>query len=605
SECLLVVDPNKFPLDDKKTIALLQRGETKGVFQLESGGIRDLLQKMKPDHFGDIIATNALYRPGPLEGGMVDDYVAVKNGRKAAEYIHPICEKILAETHGVMVYQEQVMRILNELGGIELASAYTCIKAISKKKEETINKSREQFFVGSTQKGLSKTQAEDFWNLIIKFAGYGFNKSHSTAYALIAYMTAYLKAHYPLEFMASLLSGDIHGRNFVKKDSLVEHLEDAKRMGIEVLPPSVNSSLSDFAVVDGKIAFGISAIKGCGGAAAEAIVSARKKGGPFKDLFDYCERVDQLGANKTSLETLIKSGSMDCFGARRSQLYASIERAIQSGSTVAADRKAGQKNLFGGFEDDAPSPASGLPDMAEWADKEKAQGEKEVLGFYLSTHPLAEHRGVLETYRSHTTADIPGLQERAEVILGGMIGSIKLASVKEPKPGKPSRYANFDFEDTEGIIRCIAWPEQYAESAELITADNILMLRGVIDRRGGDEANLVVNEVIPLDQLDARYTSGIVIRISETEHPADVLPRVREVLRAYPGSGDLQFCFYLENGSRVFLKAHAAKISITRELRERLDDLLGPGNLQLITTPPKPAHGSRPHRPPFQRAGAR
>lgn len=599
------VDPYKFPLDDKKTFALLQRGETKGIFQLESGGIRDLLQKMKPDHFGDIIATNALYRPGPLEGGMVEDYVAVKHGRKQPEYIHPICEKILSETNGVMVYQEQVMRILNELGGIELASAYTAIKAISKKKEETINKSREQFVKGCSDNGLSKTQSEDFWNLIIKFAGYGFNKSHSTAYALIAYMTAYLKAHYPVEFMAALLSGDIHGRNFVKKDSLVEHLEDAKRMGIEVLPPSVNSSHSDFAVVEGKIAFGLSAIKGCGGAAAEAIVSARKKGGPFKDLFDYCERVDQLGANKTSLETLIKSGSMDCFGAKRSQLYASIERAIQSGASVAADRKAGQKNLFGGFDDAAPSPTVGLPEIPEWPDKEKAQGEKEVLGFYLSTHPLAEHRRVLETYRSHTTAEIPGVPERGEVILGGMIGAIKLANTKDPKPGKPSRYANFDFEDTEGIIRCICWPEQYAESGHLITADTILMIRGSIDRRGGEEANLVVNELIPLDQLDARYTSGIVIRISETEHPSDVLQSVREILRTYPGSGELQFCFYLENGSRVILKAHATKVSITRELRDRLDDLLGPGNLQLITTPPRPAQGSRPHRPPYQKAGAR
>src|SRR5688500_17860335 len=262
------VDPYKFPLDDKRTFALLQRGETKGIFQLESGGIRDLLQKMKPDHFRDVIATNALYRPGPLEGGMVEDYVDVKHGRQAPQYIHPICEKILSETNGVMVYQEQVMRILNELGGIELAAAYTCIKAISKKKEETIAKSREQFVKGCGEKGLSKTQAEDFWNLIIKFAGYGFNKSHSTAYALIAYMTAYLKAHYPVEFMAALLSGDIHGRNFVKKDSLVEHLEDARRMGTEVLPPSVNSSHCDFSVVYGKITFGISAIQGWYRAAA-------------------------------------------------------------------------------------------------------------------------------------------------------------------------------------------------------------------------------------------------------------------------------------------------------------------------------------------------
>ena len=235
------IDPYKFPLDDKTTFALLCRGETKGMFQLESGGIRDLLQKMKPDHFRDIIATNALYRPGPLEGGMVRDYVEVKHGRQAAEYIHPICKEILEETHGVMVYQEQVMRILNRLGGIELASAYTCIKAISKKKEEMISKNHEQFIERCRRERAAEEQADDFWNLIIKFAGYGFNKSHSTAYALIAYMTAYLKAHYPVEFMAALLSGDITGRNFKSKDPLVEHLEDCKRMEIEVHPPDVNS----------------------------------------------------------------------------------------------------------------------------------------------------------------------------------------------------------------------------------------------------------------------------------------------------------------------------------------------------------------------------
>src|SRR5262245_19184726 len=251
------VDPYTFPLGDKKTFALLQRGETKGIFQLESGGIRDLLQKMKPDHFADIIATNALYRPGPLEGGMVQEYVDVKHGRKKPEYIDPICERILSETNGVMVSHEQVMRILNELGGIELAAAYTCIKAISKKKEETIAKNREQFVKGAQANGISRSQAEDFWSLIIKFAGYGFNKSHSTAYALIAYMTAYLKAHYPVEFMGGLLWADIPARNFKKKDSLVEHLEDCQRMGIDVQPRDVNRSDVDFTVSDGKIQFGL------------------------------------------------------------------------------------------------------------------------------------------------------------------------------------------------------------------------------------------------------------------------------------------------------------------------------------------------------------
>ena len=281
------VDPYKFPLDDKETFALLCRGETKGIFQLESGGIRDLLQRMKPDHFRDIIATAALYRPGPLEGGMVDDYIEVKHGRKEAVYPHPIMKDVLEETHGVMVYQEQVMRILNRLGGIQLANAYTCIKAISKKKLPMIEKFRGQFIAGVEANGMSRKEGEDLFGMIEKFAGYGFNKSHSTAYALIAYMTAYLKAHYPVEFMAALLSSDIQGRNFKKKDSLVEHLEDCQRMNIEVVPPGVNSSQSDFAVHDAKILFGLSAIKGCGGGAAEAIHREREAKGPYASIFDF------------------------------------------------------------------------------------------------------------------------------------------------------------------------------------------------------------------------------------------------------------------------------------------------------------------------------
>jgi DNA polymerase-3 subunit alpha len=1058
------IDPYKFPLDDKRTFALLSRGETKGVFQLESGGIRDLLRKMKPDHFRDIIATNALYRPGPLEGGMVDDYVDVKHGRKQPHYIHPICEKILSETNGVMVYQEQVMRILNELGGIDLAAAYTCIKAISKKKEETIAKYREEFLQGSTAKGLTKEQAAEFWELIIKFAGYGFNKcltgdtvvvqaesgeratveelfhtkrpwvihaladdgklvrrrvsdvvwngqkpvfrlttarglkltatdnhpvrtfrgwtllghlrkgdriasarrlpvaaaakswgrheiialagllsagntchptclcyynncrmlvddfaaaaeqfpetvvrvttrrgnryevcvstgrdarfrkgqtpwhaqtgetslagaavatptrsglfhwatklgitgskasnkfippecfllpddqlelligrmwagegfvgavgqmpfyatssrrlaadlqlllmrlgivsrlttktlsyryrgewrkrsghtvhlvgresmdaflsrvaphalgreqqvaafrehlakrapdlttkdtlpadvrqwvdeerkaagltwreletqtgvsmkefvgrgspekrgfrrstiaklarffssrrlaefsssdiywdtvisvepagcedtydltvecdhnfvanglvvhnSHSTAYALIAYMTAYLKAHWPVEFMAALLSGDIPGRNFKQKDSLVEHLEDCRRMGIEVLPPSVNDSEIDFAVSGGRIKFGLSAIKGCGGAAGEAIVSARQSGGPFKDIFDFCERVDQAGANKTSLETLIKAGAMDCFGARRAQLYAVIERALSSGASLAADRKAGQKNLFGGFAEEEAAPAAVLPDLPEWSEKEKAQNEKEVLGFYLSTHPLAEHRRQLEMYRSHSTSDIAGLRDREEVILGGIISSIKLAHTKNPQPGRPSKYANFDFEDEEGVIRCILWPEGYAEQGHLVVPESIVMLRGAIDRRSGDEANLIVNEIIPLHEMESRFTTGIELRLSEVEHGPDIVSRVREVVRAYPGPGELKLVLYLDGGTRVYMTAQRPRVEITSELRSRLEDLLGPGNLRLITTPPKPAGagGRRFGQGQYQRARAR
>ena len=309
------IDPHRFPLDDAETFALFCRGETKGIFQFESGGIRDLLQRMRPDDFRDIIATNALYRPGPLEGGLVDDYIEVKNGRKQPYYPHPVMKEVLEETHGVMVFQEQVMRILNLLGGIELADAYSCIKAISKKKLETIAKFREDFIAGAQQRGLDKRKAEELFSQIEKFAGYGFNKSHSTAYALIAYQTAYLKAHYPVDFMAALLSGDIPARNFKSKDPLVEHLEDCERMGVDVLPPDVNRSDVEFAVAEGNIIFGLSAIKGCGSGAAESIVAARRQDGPFANLFDFCERVDPQACSRAAIETLVKAGAFDSLGA--------------------------------------------------------------------------------------------------------------------------------------------------------------------------------------------------------------------------------------------------------------------------------------------------
>ncbi|QDU96110.1 DNA polymerase III subunit alpha [Lignipirellula cremea] len=582
------IDPLKFPLDDKPTYALLQRGETKGVFQLESGGIRDLLQRMKPDHFNDIIATAALYRPGPLEGGMVDTYVNVKNKRQEPEYKHEILKSILEETNSVMVYQEQVMQILNRLGGIELAKAYTCIKAISKKKESLIAQNHEQFIKGAVENGLTKQEAQEFWDMILKFAGYGFNKSHSTAYALIAYQTAYLKAHYPVEFMASLLTGDIPGRNFKRKDSLVEHLEDCTRMNIEVVFPSVNTSDVLFSVADGKIPFGLAAIKGCGGSSAEAIVAARQKDGPFKDLFDFCERVDPSACNRSTIETLIKAGAFDCFGAKRSQLLAVVDRALQAGVSAQADRKSGQRSLFGDIEEEEETKATvSLPDIPETPEREMLVAEKEVLGFYLRSHPLAEFEKQLRTYCTHTTSNIGGLADRTEIILGGMLSAIKFAHTKNPKPGAPSKYVNFDLEDVDGAIRCIQWPDGFAESGHLIQADAILVVRGVLDRRGGDEANLIVNELVPLDQLDAKYTRGIKIRIDEKIHGLGAVKTVREILRGYPGGGEVQLVLCLEEGTRVYVKSGREGVDMSKEMRARLDDSLGPGNYQTITAPPQ------------------
>jgi DNA polymerase-3 subunit alpha len=637
------IDPYKFPLDDQPTFDLLCRGETKGIFQLESGGIRDLLTKMKPDHFRDIIATNALYRPGPLEGGMVDDYVQVKHGRKQAQYIHPVMKEVLQETHGVMVYQEQVMRILNKLGGIELSSAYTCIKAISKKKLETIAKFEEEFIRGATERGLKKNEAVELFEMIKKFAGYGFNKSHSTAYALIAYMTAYLKTHYAYEFMAALLCGDIDARNFKKKDSLVEHLEDCRRMGLEVLPPDVNSSDVQFGVRVSSdtpvpllaassatetrsraITFGLSAIKGCGGQAAAALVAERTKSGPYRDVFDFCERVDPALCNRATIESLIKAGAFDSTGARRAQLLSVLDRAMQTGAALLSDRKSGQKGLFDDMDDVAAGlvPAethSRLPDLPEWDEKDKLAAEKEVLGFYLTSHPLAEHAETLATYCSHNTASLAELPGRTEVVLGGMIGAIKHSQTKNPRAGETNtRYAMFDLEDMEGMIRCILWPSDFVNYGQMVADGAIVALRGTIDRRpGSDEANLIVNEILPLAELPQRFTRGIRIRLVEqadaqtplsrrerqgegsidapdleTSISTRILDSLHEILRGYPGACEVELAMVLADGAKLLLKCNAPRVQLCPELRTRLDDLLGPGNVKLIAPPPSSRESS-------------
>lgn len=579
------VDPYAFPLDDKESYALLCRGETKGIFQLESGGIRDLLQRMKPDHFRDIIATAALYRPGPLEGGMVDQYIEVKHGRQEATYPHPVMEEILEETHGVMVYQEQVMRILNRLGGIHLSSAYTCIKAISKKKLPMIAKFRQEFIDGAHSQGLDKKKAVELFEMIEKFAGYGFNKSHSTAYALIAYMTAYLKAHFPVEFMAALLSGDIPGRNFKSKDALVEHLEDCKRMEIHVVPPDVNRSHSDFAVREGEILFGLSAIKGCGGGAADAIVKEREANGPFTDLFDFCERIDPQSCNRSTIETLVKSGACDSIGKVRASMLAGIDRAMQAGAAVLADKRSGQKGLFDDAEE-SKEPVE-LPAVLELDEKEMLSMEKEVLGFYLTSHPLAEFEKILRTYCTHSSKQLGGLEHRSEVVMGGMLAAIKMSHTKNPKPGMPSKYAMWDLEDMDGITRCILWPEQFAEYGHLVEGDAILGMRAVIDRRpGAEEVNLIINEIMPITDLETRFTSGVTLIVDEQKHGIEGLQTLQEIVRGYPGSKPLKLQLNLAEGGSVLLTSQK-RVDLSTELRQRVEEFLGPGRFRLISSPPK------------------
>ncbi len=587
------LDPYDFPQDDKATYELLSRGETKGVFQLESGGFRDLLQRLQPDNFRDIIAALALYRPGPLEGGMVETYINVKHGRQQAEYIHPVMEEVLEETHGVMVYQEQIMRILNRLGKIELAAAYKCIKAIGKKKLKEIEAFEAQFIAGCKENKLTATQAKDLFELIVKFAGYGFNKSHSTAYAKIAFITAYLKVHFPVEYMAALLTGDISQRNFASKDTTVEHLEDCQRMGIEVYGPDINTCGENYRVekytkedgTEGKrIHFALNAIKGCGESAADAIRKERVRGGVFTDIFNFCERLDAKAVPRAVLLTLIRAGAMDGFGAKRSQLDAVADRAIQSGSSAAGDRAKGQMSLFDDVEeDDAAKMAIPMPNLPEWPEKELLKNEKEVLGFYRSSNPLAEYAQILRRYCSHTTQEAKALPHRTLVMIGGMIGALKLGNTKKQKnPGDPTRYASFDLEDDAGVIRTNCWPSDYEKLAPLIQADAVVACVGTIDKRSEeDEANFTINMVYSVDDLATEFTEGISFILREDTHQPKTVETLREILRSYPGKQRVNFIVNLADHRRVLMRSEA-KVAVEPEMLRRVHELLGEDGTRLV-----------------------
>jgi DNA polymerase-3 subunit alpha len=577
------IDLQHLPLDDAETYALLQRGETKGIFQLESEGIRNLLVRLKPDRFEDIIATCALYRPGPLGGGMVDTYINVKHGRQEAEYSHEICRGVLEETYGVMVYQEQVMRILNRLGGIELASAYKCIKAISKKNKDVMDKYTSEFIAGSQKHGLTAEQAMELFELIAHFAGYGFNKSHSTAYALIAYQTAYLKAHYPAAFMAALLSSELDNT-----DKLVDHIDDCKRMGIDVKPPDVNEGDISFTVVDGVVRFGLAAIKGVGERAIESIVAERQARGPFRNIFDFCERVDTKLVTKSCIESLIKGGAMDSFGARRRQLFEILPTALRAGGSARDARSSGQGLLFGGDEDasaEVEDIGHALPDIPEWTDKERLGFEKALLGIYLSSHPLAEHQGLLRIFRTHEIGQLTSLPGGTEIIVGGMVTDLRLMLQQKARATGNQRYARFMFEDASGRVSCVMFADTFAEYAEKLASDLICFLQADIDT-SREEVGLIVREIISLETAPNRLSGSLLVRVDAGRLGTGCIPSLKAILTSRPGKSTVYLDIRTAAGLRVKMQAgDDFLVSCDRELVHQVESLVGEGNCNIIPNP--------------------
>ena len=576
----LDIDPMTFPLDDKPTYELLQRGDAKGVFQLESEGIRDLLKRMKPDNIRDLIAVLALYRPGPLGGGMVDSYVNRKHGRETWTDPHPLMKEVLDETYGIMVYQEQVMRILNRLGGIELSKAYAAIKAISKKKKDVIDASRADFVKGAKAKGVSTNQADEIFGQIVYFGGYGFNKSHSAAYAQIGYQTAYLKTHFTAEFMAALLSSEIDDGN--KRDVMVDHIADAKRLKVDVLPPDVNAGVPDFDVRNGQITFGLTAIKGLGRGAAEEIVRARDTSGPFRDLFDFCERVDLRIVPKSAIERMIKAGAMDQFG-NRAALFATLPRATQAADERSTDLKRGQKSLLDMFgdedENDRIANHNGLLEMPEWPELERLKFEKEALDFYVSSHPLAQFDDQLRRFRTHTSQEAIKAPQGTTVLLAGMVTSFQVRTAQ--KSGK--RWAMFQMEDFTGQAKCLLWSEAYDAYRSDVLDDKILLFEGAVEwRDGSTSGDVIVRKVITLEQARREMTRGLLLRLplGDDDESCNRVDGIQSVLKRAKGTCPVYLSMRDPSGRGIQFKVSSdfavdpAKVPL-----DQLELLLGPGSV--------------------------
>ncbi|HZZ41585.1 MAG TPA: DNA polymerase III subunit alpha [Tepidisphaeraceae bacterium] len=597
------IDVERVNFTDKTVLALFGRGETRGVFQFESGGMQDLLMKMQPDRIEDLIAANALYRPGPME--LIPTYCNRKHGREKVPEVHAIMDQLLAETYGVMTYQEQVMQIFNQLGGIELSNAYKLIKAISKKTVDVIAKFQPEFIKGTTAKGVSHEKASEIFDLILKFGGYGFNKSHSARYAIIAFQTGYMKAYHPVEYMAALLTYEMGST-----DKVVEYIEECRRMtmpdgtkGVKVLPPDINISDVDFTPVystvtvkkgrksetkiEGVIRFGLGAVKGVGTKAVEAIIAGRKDKGPFTSLYDFCERVELRAVNRATMEALIKCGAFDSMGARRAQLLAVLDRAIEMGQQTQADRRNGQLSMFGAPAASTPGmarPVETLPDIKEFENAELLKYEKDVLGFYITSHPLTEHQGSIERYSTCSTREALNRSEGTEVMIGGMIARVKNTVAKQGRSAG-QKMAWVTIEDLDGQIEGVAFAETYAQIMEkypgIIAPEQIVLLKGKIDRRR-ETPSLVVNEIMPITEAADKLTTAVVLSLDRHRHAQDVLTSVKPLLGKHKGNIPVFVEIPVDGAGKVLIRLGSdCSVKPSKLLKDDVEQLLGNGHIEL------------------------
>jgi DNA polymerase-3 subunit alpha len=567
----------QIPLEDNETYEkVFHKGLTSGVFQFESHGMRDVLRKYQPNSIEDLTALNALYRPGPIQGGMIDDFVDRKHGRKKVEYELPELKEILQETLGVIVYQEQVMQIANRLAGYSLGEADLLRRAMGKKDEKEMAKQRERFVDGAAQRKFPPRKIEKIFDLMAQFAGYGFNKSHSAAYALLAYHTAYLKTHYPVEFMAALLTS-VTGST----DDVVKYINECREMGIAVEAPDINVSDANFTPHGESIRFGLAAVKNVGGNAIESIVAARKKLGRFQSIFEFCENVDLRLLNKRVLESLIKSGAMDSLG-RRAQLMAVLDKAMEQAQKAQRDAESGQHGLFGVFQQENPeSHNDKLPSIPDWDEHIRLSAEKEILGFFISGHPLQKYKDKLTDLQALSVEEIAAMTKSTgkdeTIVTAGIISNVRVLKSK-----RGDFYAQSTLEDMSGSIDMIVFPEAFKRIGDKVKLEVPVLVKAGVRIEEGANPKITAAEIQPLEEARVPLPRAIRIRVPlETSIEATV-DDLHTLFLERKGEAKVLFDVERQGDFMVVMEAEGYNVLPDRNFIARVEQLCGRGSVRII-----------------------
>jgi len=574
--------PDLLHLDysDQKTFELLQNADTTGVFQLESSGMKELISRLKPASFSDIVALVALYRPGPLDSGMADSYVERKHGREPVVYQFSELEPVLEETYGVILYQEQVMKIAGVLANYSMAQADGLRKAMGKKIAAMMEEHRTLFMKGAQENGHDPKKAEEVFNLMEKFGGYGFNKSHSAAYALIAYQTAFLKAHFPVEFIAALMTSERSN-----SDAVLKYMDECKGHKIKVLPPDVNQSDAFFNVDDHCIRFGLAAIKGVGEAAIESIVQNREKDRDYASLYNFCERVNLSKTNKKVLDALIKCGAFDSTGDKRAQMMEVLEDALDHGSRIQKEKADAQLDLFAdsGVGICLPSNIPRMPDIDEWEGKVLLELEKEALGFYITGHPLDDYADIIRKFTSVNTITLQDVKDEKMVRIAG---NLKVQKIHKTKKGDLMAFCNI--EDQYSTVELVVFPNLYARTHTFLSQEQIVIIEAEVQRKE-NTIKLIGEAIVPATQAETLWASGIVMQVDAKHHKTDVLDQLKPVIERYPGNCVSLFNIHIDSEHpNVMVKlSDEYKSDACPGFFQEIETILGPGTIETRCAPVK------------------